>query len=57
MSGGGAASVVSAMYDDVSTLLFPHATASAVILLLVLTGMIALLVRFVDVRQELILQR
>ncbi len=57
MSGGSAASVVSAMYDDVSTLLFPHATASAVILLLVLTGMIALLVRFVDVRRELILQR
>jgi putative spermidine/putrescine transport system permease protein len=54
MSGGGSASVVSAMYDNVSTLLFPPAAASAVILLLVLTVLIALLTRFVDVRQELV---
>ena len=54
MSGGGSASVVSAMYDNVSTLLFPPAAASAVILLLVLTVSIALLTRFVDVRQELV---
>ena len=57
MSGGGSASVVSAMYDNVSTLLFPPAAASAVILLLVLTALIALLTRFVDVRQELVRQR
>jgi len=54
MSGGGSASVVSAMYDNVSTLLFPPAAASAVILLLILTVLIALLTRFVDVRQELV---
>jgi len=54
MSGGGSASVVSAMYDNVSTLLFPPAAASAVILLLILTVLIAVLTRFVDVRQELV---
>ena len=57
MSGGGSASVVSAMYDNVSTLLFPPAAASAVILLLILTVLIAMLTRFVDVRQELVQQR
>ncbi|MBC7468855.1 MAG: ABC transporter permease [Ramlibacter sp.] len=57
MSGGGSASVVSAMYDNVSTLLFPPAAASAVVLLLILTVLIAILTRFVDVRQELVRQR
>jgi len=57
MSGGGSASVVSAMYDNVSTLLFPPAAASAVILLLILTVLIALLTRLVDVRQELVQRR
>lgn len=57
MSGGGSASVVSAMYDNVSTLLFPPAAASAVILLLILTILIAILTRFVDVREELVRQR
>ncbi|MDB5848979.1 MAG: putative transporter, permease protein, partial [Rhodoferax sp.] len=57
MSGGGSASVVSAMYDNVSTLLFPPAAASAVILLLILTVLIAVLTRFVDVRRELVQQR
>lgn len=53
MSGGRAASVVSAMYDSISTLLFPHAAASAVLLLVVLTALIALVGRFIDVRREL----
>ena len=57
MSGGGAASVVSAMYDDVSTLLFPHASASAVLLLLTLTVLVAVMGRFVDVRRELVSKR
>lgn len=57
MSGGGAASVVSAMYDDVSTLLFPHASASAVLLLVVLTALVALAGRFIDVRKELVQTR
>ena len=53
MSGGHDASVVSAMYDDISTLLFPHAAASAVILVLVLTAGVAAILRTVDVRREL----
>ncbi|MFT3800106.1 MAG: ABC transporter permease [Burkholderiaceae bacterium] len=57
MSGGGSASVVSAMYDDVSTLLFPHAAASAVLLLIVLTVLIAIASRFIDVRKELLATR
>lgn len=57
MSGGGSASVVSAMYDDVSTLSFPHASASAVVLLVVLTLLVALFSRFVDVRRELVSTR
>lgn len=57
MSGGRAASVVSAMYDDISTLLFPHAAASAVLLLAVLTLLIGLVGRFVDVRSELTASR
>lgn len=57
MSGGGSASVVSAMYDDVSTLLFPHASASAVVLLVVLTALVALAGRFIDVRKELVQTR
>jgi putative spermidine/putrescine transport system permease protein len=57
MSGGRAASVVSAMYDDISTLLFPHAAASAVVLLAVLTLLVALVGRFIDVRRELVASR
>ncbi len=57
MSGGGSASVVSAMYDNVSTLLFPPAAASAVVLLIILTVLISVLTRFVDVRKELVQQR
>jgi len=54
MSGGSDASVVSAMYDDISTLLFPHAAASAVILMVILTIMVAAILRLVDVRKELV---
>lgn len=53
MSGGTDASVVSAMYDDISTLLFPHAAASAVILVAILTLMVAAILRVVNVRGEL----
>ncbi len=53
MSGGSDASVVSAMYDDISTLLFPHAAASAAVLMIILTIMVAAILRFVDVRKEL----
>ena len=54
MSGGGLASVVSAMVDDISTLLFPHAAASAVVLLVVLTLLVAGIMRLVDIRRELV---
>ncbi|RKP47829.1 ABC transporter permease [Pararobbsia silviterrae] len=56
MSGGSRASVVSAIYDDVSTLLFPHAAASSVVLMIVITVAIAALMRVVDVRKELVKQ-
>ena len=54
MSGGTDASVVSAMYDDISTLLFPHAAASAAVLMIILTIMVAAILRLVDVRKELV---
>lgn len=54
MSGGTDASVVSAMYDDISTLLFPHAAASAAVLMIILTAMVAAILRLVDVRKELV---
>ncbi|MBN9509620.1 MAG: ABC transporter permease [Alphaproteobacteria bacterium] len=57
MSGGSLASVVSAMVDDISTLLFPHAAASAVILLVVLTLLVAGIMRLVDIRRELVAER
>jgi putative spermidine/putrescine transport system permease protein len=53
MSGGTDASVVSAMYDNISTLLFPQAAASAVVLMVILTVMVASILRLVDVRKEL----
>ena len=54
MSGGGSASVVSAIVDDISTLSFPHAAASAVVLLVVLSVAIAGIMWLVDVRRELV---
>ena len=57
MSGGASASAVSAMADDISTLLFPHAAANAVLLLVILSLMVAAIMRFVDVRKELADQR
>ena len=53
MSGGGSASVVGAFYEDIGVLQYPTAAASAVLLTLVLVGIIALILRTVDVRQEL----
>jgi len=53
MSGGSAASVASAMADDISTLLFPHAAAHAVVLLLVVMLIVGLIMRAVNIRKEL----
>ena len=57
MSGGNSASVVSAMYDDISTLLFPHAAANALILMAFIVLLVGLILRLVDVRKELVAQR
>lgn len=53
MSGGRSANVVSAMFDDISILFYPRAAANAVILLVVVTLMVAGILRVVDVRKEL----
>ena len=53
MSGGGSASVVSALFEDIGVLQYPPAAAAAVVLLLVVVVMIALILRTVDVRKEI----
>ena len=53
MSGGGSASVVSALFEDIAVLQYPPAAAAAVVLLVVVVIMIALILRTVDVRKEL----
>lgn len=54
MSGGSRASIVSAMSDDISTLLFPQAAANAVILMVIVVMMVSAILRVVDVRKELV---
>ncbi len=54
MSGGQRASVVSALFNQVSSLAYPAAAASAVILVLFVSVVIALILRVVDVRKELL---
>src|SRR6185436_19584827 len=53
MSGGGSASIVSALFEDIAVLQYPPAAANAVILLIVVVTMIALILRTVDVRKEI----
>ena len=53
MSGGGSASVVSALFEDIAVLQYPPAAAAAVVLLLIVVIMIALILRTVDVRKEI----
>ncbi len=53
MSGGGSASVVSALFEDIAVLQYPPAAAAAVVLLLVVVIMISLIIRTVDVRKEI----
>ena len=45
--------MVSAFYENVGVLQYPIAAASAVLLTLVLTAMIALILRVVDIRREI----
>jgi len=53
MSGGGSASIVSALFEDIAVLQYPPAAASAVVLLAVVVIMIVLILRTVDVRKEI----
>ncbi len=53
MSGGQSASVVLAMSNEIAQLLYPPASASAVLLLVIVTLMVAGIMRLVDVRREL----
>lgn len=57
LSGGGSASIVSAIYDDISTLLYPQAAAHAVVLIIIVMLMVGLILRVVDVRKELVDKR
>jgi putative spermidine/putrescine transport system permease protein len=53
MSGGSSASVVSAFYENVGVLQYPIAAASAVLLTLILTVVISIILRAVDLRREI----
>ena len=53
MSGGQSASVVSALQNEVAVLQYPSAAASAVIMVIIVTLMVAGILRLVDVRKEL----
>ena len=53
MSGGQSASVVSALQNEVGALQYPPAAASAVIMVIIVTLMVAGILRLVDVRKEL----
>eukprot|EP01037_Dinobryon_pediforme_P016559 gene16559-16739_t len=53
MSGGGAASVVGAFYEDVGVLQYPTAAASAVILTAILMAVVGLILKSVDIRKEI----
>jgi len=53
MSGGGSASVVGALYEDVGVLQYPTAAASAVALTILVTLIVTAILRTVDVRKEI----
>jgi len=53
MSGGQSASVVLAMSNEIALLQYPPAAANAVVLILMVVGMVAAILRLVDVRKEL----
>src|SRR5436189_4814395 len=53
MSGGQSASVVAAMSNEIAILQYPPAAANAVCLLTIVTLMVAVIMRVVDVRREL----
>ncbi len=53
MSGGQSASVVFAMWNEIAMLQYPSAAASAVVLLVIVTLMVAGVLRIVNIRKEL----
>jgi putative spermidine/putrescine transport system permease protein len=54
MSGGQSASIVSALSTEIQAMQYPPAAASAMVLVVIVAVMVALLMRVVDVRKELI---
>lgn len=54
MSGGQSASIVSALSTEIQAMQYPPASASAVILVLFVAAMVAVAMRVVDVRKELV---
>ncbi len=54
MSGGQSASVVSALSNEIAGLQYPPAAASAVILVVIVSLMVAGILRIVDIRRELV---
>ena len=53
MSGGNSASVVAALFEDISVLQYPPAAANAVVLMIVVVLMIGAILRTVDIRREI----
>jgi putative spermidine/putrescine transport system permease protein len=54
MSGGQSASIVSALATEIQAMQYPPAAASAVVLVVFVAIMVALMMRVVDVRRELV---
>jgi putative spermidine/putrescine transport system permease protein len=54
MSGGQSASIVSALATEIQAMQYPPAAASAIVLVAVVALLVALLMRVVDVRSELV---
>ena len=54
MSGGQSASIVSALSTEIQAMQFPPASASAVVLVVFVAVVVALMMRVVDVRKELV---
>ena len=54
MSGGQSASIVSALATEIQAMQYPPAAASAVVLVIFVAIMVALMMRVVDVRKELV---
>ena len=54
MSGGQSASIVSALATEIQAMQYPPASANAVVLVIFVAIMVALMMRIVDVRKELV---